>query len=136
MFNGKRPRKNFYEGTIEKKKRNKTILCYAYEEDLNQIYSFYCARYKDMSFKEFLNLGINEVRRKLDSIPEDEPLYKIIKSRTIKPSSIKDKNERKYWEQLKKANQIPSIYITDEETENELKERVGKNGNKFKGIQK
>lgn len=48
---------------------------------------------------------------KLSSIPESEPLYKILQSRTIKIEDLKDKNERKYWQQLKKANKIPEEYM-------------------------
>lgn len=67
-----------------------------------------------MSFKEFLNLGITEFTRKF-TIPETEPLYKIIKSRSIDTNSIKDKNERKYWKELKRINAIPEDYLSNEE---------------------
>lgn len=79
-----------------------------------------------------MNLGINEVRRKMASIPESEPLYTIIKSRTINTAKIKDKNERKYWEELKRINRIPDIYISNQEIELNLKKKLGEqNGNKF-----
>lgn len=79
-----------------------------------------------------MNLGINEVRRKMASIPESEPLYTIIKSRTINTAKIKDKNERKYWEELKRINKIPDIYISNQEIEIDLKKKLGEqNGNKF-----
>ena len=79
-----------------------------------------------------MNLGINEVRRKMASIPESEPLYTIIKSRTINTAKIKDKNERKYWEELKRINRIPDIYISNQEIELNLKTKLGEqNGNKF-----
>lgn len=68
-----------------------------------------------MSFKEFLNLRISEVMIKLESIPESEPLYTIIKSRTINTSTIKDKEEKKYWNNLKRINAIPSEYLSTEE---------------------
>lgn len=79
-----------------------------------------------------MNLGITDVRRKLKSIPENEPLYTIIKSRTIDIGKIKDKEERKYWENLKRINKIPDIYISNEELDKEIIERVGKYGNNFK----
>lgn len=64
---------------------------------------------------------------KLNSIPESEPLYKIIKSRTIEINKIKDKEERKYWQELKKINKIPDIYKPLEEIHSlinkQLKER-------------
>ena len=97
-----------------KKKKNKTYFCFAYPRDLDEAYAFYCSRYKDMSMKEFLNLGITEFMRKF-SIPETEPLYKIIKSRTIDIGTIKDKNERKYWKELKRINAIPEEYLSTEE---------------------
>lgn len=82
-----------------------------------------------------MNLGINEVRRKMKSIPESEPLFTIIKSRTINTAKIKDKNERKYWEELKRINRIPDIYISNQEIEINLKKKLGeKNGNKFTKI--
>lgn len=73
---------------------------------------------------------------KLSSIPENEPLYKIIKSRVIDIKKIKDKEERKYWMELKRINKIPDIYLSDEEIESNIKEYLSKsggirNGNKF-----
>ena len=70
------------------------------------------------------------------SIPETEPLYIIIKSRTINTNKIKDKEERKYWEELKRVNKIPDIYISSQELDREVLKKVGNNGNKFKEIQK
>lgn len=82
-----------------------------------------------------MNLGISEVRRKMASIPESEPLYTIIKSRTINTAKIKDKSERKYWEEMKRINRIPDIYISNQELEVDLKKKLGeKNGNKFTKI--
>lgn len=110
-----------------KKKQNKTIFCFAYQEDLDQAYAFYCARYENIKYDEFLQLGLEEFKKKLGSIPESEPLYKIMKSRTINIEKIKDKEERKYWRELKKINKIPNIYLSDEEINEELKNQV-KNG--------
>lgn len=98
-----------------KKKQNKTYFCFAYPRDLEQAYAFYCARYKDIPYNEFLNLGITEFMMKLNSIPESEPLYTILKSRTINIASIKDKEEKKYWNKLKKINAIPSEYLSTQE---------------------
>lgn len=68
---------------------------------------------------------------KLSSVPESEPLYKIIKSRSIDLAKIKDKEERKYWRELKRINKIPDIYLSIEEINRELVKQVGgnKNGN-------
>lgn len=73
-----------------------------------------------MSFKEFLDLGITEFQRKF-TLPETEPLYKIIKSRTINIAKIKDKNEKKYWRELKRINKIPDEYLSTEELMLDLK---------------
>lgn len=97
------------------KKSNKTYFCFAYPSDLNNAYAFYCARYKDMPFEEFLKLGITDFMRKFQSIPESEPLYTILKSRTIDTNKIKDKEERRYWNRLKRLNAIPSEYISTKE---------------------
>lgn len=51
---------------------------------------------------------------KISSIPETEPLYATMKSRTINVASIKDKEERKYWNRLKSENRIPDIYLPTE----------------------
>lgn len=109
------------------KSKSETLICFAYDEDLEQIYDFYCARYSNISWEQFLDMGVSEIRRKLKSIPEEEPLYKIIKSRTINITKIKDKEERKYWRELKKINKIPDIYLSNEELDKKLKEEV-KNG--------
>lgn len=102
-----------------KKKKNKTLLCLPY--DIIDIYDFWCARYQNISYEEFLNIGISEFDMKIKSIPENEPLYTIIKSRAINLSKIKDKNEKKYWQELKKINKIPYIYLSTEELDNQLK---------------
>ena len=96
-------------------------ICYGYPSDLRQMYAFYCARYENIGYDDFLKLGIEEFSMKLDSIPKTEPLYEIIKSRTINLSKIKDKEERRYWRELKKINKIPDIYKTNEEIEREMK---------------
>lgn len=96
-------------------KRTKTLFCFAYPSDLEQAYAFYCARYKDISMNEFLHLGINEFMMKFNSIPENEPLFNILKSRIIKLSEIKDKDERKHWRILKKKNAIPDLYLSNQE---------------------
>lgn len=97
------------------KKSNKTYFCFAYPSDLDNAYAFYCARYENISFEEFLKLGITDFTRKFSSIPESEPLYTIIKSRTIDTNKIKDKEERRYWNKLKRLNAIPSEYISTRE---------------------
>lgn len=109
---------------VQNKKSNKTYFCFAYPSDLDQAYAFYCARYKDMSFKEFLELGITDFMKKLASIPENEPLYTIIKSRTIDLSKIKDKDERKYWGNLKRIHAIPSEYLPIEEIMQDLNKMI------------
>ena len=66
------------------------------------------------------------------SIPESEPLFNILKSRAINPTKIKNKEERKYWVELKEANKIPDIYITNEELDINLNKKLGGiNGKKF-----
>lgn len=61
---------------------------------------------------------------KLNSIPENEPLYKIIQSRTIDTKKIKDKEEKKYWQEQKRINKIPDIYLSNREIEDDLKESM------------
>lgn len=61
---------------------------------------------------------------KLNSIPEGEPLYKIIQSRTIDISKIKDKEEKKYWREQKRINKIPDIYLSNKEIDEALKESM------------
>ena len=68
----------------------------------------------------FLSLG----NMKLNSIPEGEPLYKIIQSRTIDISKIKDKEEKKYWREQKRINKIPDIYLSNKEIDEALKESM------------
>lgn len=65
---------------------------------------------------------------KLDSIPESEPIFNIIKSRVIKLSTIKDKEERKYWRKQKQINKIPDIYLSSDELDMNMKEMFKKVG--------
>lgn len=84
---------------------------------MDEAYSFYCARYRDISYEEFLKLPISEFNRKISSVPEGEPLHTIMKSRAINLSKIKDKNERKYWQEMKQLNKIPYAYYYDDNIE-------------------
>lgn len=68
---------------------------------------------------------------KLGSIPEQEPLYTIIKSRVINIDSIRDKEERKYWRNMKRIHRIPDIYLPNDVIISDLKKSLeeGKNIN-------
>ena len=112
---------------LPESKSNQTYFSFAYPEDLNQAYAFYCARYENITFKEFLGLGISDFMRKFSSMPESEPIYKIIKSRKIDLSKIKDKNEKKYWSELKRNNAIPSEYLSTEEIIRNLSKQTKEN---------
>lgn len=112
-------------------KSNKMTICFAYPEDLEQMYAFYCARYENISLEDFMKLGYKEFMMKLNSLPETEPFYKIIKSRTINISRIKDKEERRYWRELSQINAIPSIYKSNNELNAELRQNI--KNNKFGG---
>lgn len=75
-----------------------------------------------------MSLGVEEFSIKLGSIPESEPLYKIIKSRVISLSRIKDKEEKKYWRDLRKANKIPEEYLPYDENDANIKEVISQIG--------
>ena len=103
------------------------VICLPY--DLLNIYAFFCSRYGNITYKDFLKMGYEEFSAKLNSIPKDEPLFEIIKSRVIKLDSIKDKEERKYWRELKNANRIPDIYKSNEMVLGEIRSKLnGKRG--------
>ena len=100
-------------------KAKKQIINVAY--DFDNLYAFWCGRYRDLSIEEFEAIGLSEFNIKISSIPENEPLYTIIKSRTINTERIKDKDERKYWRNLKRINKIPDEYLSLEEIYGKLK---------------
>ena len=115
---------------IEKEKRGSGIqFCFAYYKDLEEAYAFYCARYENIRFDEFLNLGLEEFKMKLASIPESEPLHQIMQSRVINTGSIKDKEQRKYWNRLKQENKIPDIYMPNEYINQRAKAQIKEGGN-------
>ena len=116
---------NRYQQLIEN--RHKTIFSFAYQQDLDNAYAFYCARYENISYDNFLKLGLFEFKKKLNSIPKDEPLYEIIKSRAINVGKIKDKNEKKYWQELKRINEIPKLFLSNDEIDYRLKETIKEN---------
>ena len=89
----------------DKRGSNKTIICLPY--DINQIYAFWCARYENISFEKFLDIGITE-----------------LKSRVINIGKIKDKDEKKYWREQKRINKIPDIYLSSKELDEQLKEAM------------
>lgn len=72
-------------------------------------------------------MGLYEFKKKLGSIPKDEPLYEILKSRTININAIKDKDEKKYWRELRRINEIPQVYLSNIEINSNLKEFVKQN---------
>lgn len=71
-----------------------------------------------------MQLGFFEVKKKMGSIPKSEPLYDIIKSRTINTAKIKNKEERKYWQDMKKINKIPEIYLPTSEINKRLEQFI------------
>ena len=73
-----------------------------------------------MTFKEFMRLPLSDFIRKFESIPESEPLYTILKARSIDTSKMKSKEEKKYWNHLKRINEIPEEYISTQEIMTEL----------------
>lgn len=73
-------------------------------------------------------MGYEEFCMKLGSIPEQEPLYTIIKSRVINIDSIRDKEERKYWRELKRIHKIPDIYLPNEIIVNNLQKMIESEG--------
>ena len=60
------------------------------------------------------------------SIPENEPLHTIIKSRAINLAKIKNKEEKKYWQELKRINEIPQLYLPIKEIDQRLHEFIQK----------
>lgn len=102
------------------------IICLPY--DLDKIYPFMCRNYGNITYKELMKMGYDEFSMKLNSIPETEPLYIIFKSRSINIGKIKDKEEKKYWRELKKINAIPDIYKTNEELNFNLKSNMNELG--------
>jgi len=101
------------------------VICLPY--DMDKIYPFMCSRYGNMTYNELLEMGYEEFSMKLSSIPNNEPLYEVIKSRVIKLSEIKDKEERRYWRNLKKVNAIPDIYKSNKDIYKELASQVNRN---------
>ena len=78
-------------------------------------------------------MGFEEFTAKLSSIPENEPLFHIIRARSIKLEEIKDKEERKYWQKQKELNKIPAIYISTQEIDQEMNSKLKNGGmNKWK----
>ena len=82
-----------------------------------------------MTLREFLSIPLSEFNMKVGSIPESEPLYKIVQSRVININSIKDKEERKYWRNLKRINKIPNEYLSIDEINDNLREALKENTN-------
>lgn len=125
---GLRQEKRFASEKENNDKPQRTIICLAYPNDFNELYAFWCARYENISIEKFLNIGITEFNIKISSIPENEPLFRLIRSRTVKLSKIKNKEERKYWAELKRMNKIPQIYLSSRELDGILKQEVRESG--------
>lgn len=115
---------------IEKDKHSKGIqFCYSYYRDIEEAYAFYCARYENIPFNEFMNIGLDEFQMKIASIPETEPLYKTMQSRVINIGKIKDKEEKKYWSKMKQENKIPDIYLPKEYINARVQSQIKEGGN-------
>ena len=115
---------------VEKEKggSSSTQFCFAYYKDIEMAYSFWCSRYENISFKDFMNIGLNEFNIKIANIPEGEPLYKVMQARGINTGTIKDKEERKYWEKMKRENKIPDVYLPEKKTDLDLINKIKKIG--------
>ena len=115
---------------VEKEKHNSgaTQFCFAYYKDIEMAYSFWCSRYENISFKDFMNTGLNEFNIKIANIPEGEPLYKVMQARGINTGTIKDKEERKYWEKMKRENKIPDVYLPEKKTDLDIINKIKKIG--------
>ena len=61
---------------------------------------------------------------KFSSVPESEPLFNILKSRVINIGDIKDKEERKHWQELKRKNKIPDLYLSTKEIMVDIKSKT------------
>lgn len=129
MEQTKRPAQIIKEEIEKDKQSNGIQFCFAYYRDLEDAYAFYCARYENIAYSEFLNLGLDEFKMKIASIPETEPLHKIMQSRVINIGSIKDKEEKKYWSKLKQENRIPDIYLPKEYINSRVKAQIKEGGN-------
>lgn len=115
---------------VEKEKHGSsaTQFCFAYYKDIEMAYSFWCSRYENISFKDFMNIGLNEFNIKIANIPEGEPLYKVMQARGINTGTIKDKDERKYWEKMKRENKIPDVYLPEKKTDLDIINKIKKIG--------
>jgi hypothetical protein len=52
-----------------------------------------------------------------------------MQSRVINVASIKDKEERKYWNKMKAENRIPDIYLPKEYINKRVKTQIKEGGN-------
>ena len=100
---------------------------------MKNIYAFFCKNYGNIAYNDLLKMGYDEFSAKLNYVAEDEPLFLIFKSRGINIAKIKDKEEKKYWREMKRINAVPDIYKSNEELDYKLKidmESIGgiKNG--------
>jgi hypothetical protein len=75
-----------------------------------------------------MNIGLNEFNIKIANIPEGEPLYKVMQARGINTGTIKDKEERKYWEKMKRENKIPDVYLPEKKTDLDIISKIKKIG--------
>ena len=73
-------------------------------------------------------MGYEDFEMKMSSIPESEPIFNVIKSRAIKIEKIKDKDERKYWREMKEENKIPAIYLPTKELNSQAEEKMKTGG--------
>lgn len=69
-------------------------------------------------------MGYEDFGMCMGSIPEDEPLFTIIKSRVVNTGKIKDKGERKYWEEQRRLNKIPDQYLAKKEINKNIERKI------------
>ena len=120
----------------KKKKKDETYLCLPH--DMPQIYAFFRARYRISSYNELINMGLEDFGMCMGSIPESEPMFNIIKARIINVGKIKNKDERKYWEEQKRLNKIPDQYLSKKELNKDIQSKIKlggfTNGKRFNKI--
>lgn len=115
--------KSFYKS---QNKSNKELLkLYDFEQDANYIFSSFYTQYKlDLQEIEYLHWW--KFMSLFNSLKDDTKLSEVIKYRSIKLSDIKDKDDRKFYKEMKK------IYSLDEELNKEEVEELEKEKEEWK----
>ena len=96
------------ENSSSKNNKNNDIKVFDYEEDSELIYSAFLSQYR-IDLQDIKNLHWWKFKALLTGLKDDNKLHEVIKYRSIDLNKIHDKEERKFYKEMKEKYSLEKI---------------------------